>query len=47
MTEYIDLDHIGKILQEEFMEPYKLSQCVPLCAIRQKYEIFKNFSKNT
>jgi addiction module HigA family antidote len=26
MTEYIDLDHIGKILQEEFMEPYKLSQ---------------------
>jgi addiction module HigA family antidote len=26
MTEYIDLDHIGKILQEEFMTPYKLSQ---------------------
>jgi addiction module HigA family antidote len=26
MTEYTDLDHIGKILQEEFMEPYKLSQ---------------------
>jgi addiction module HigA family antidote len=26
MTEYIDLDHIGKVLQEEFMEPYKLSQ---------------------
>jgi addiction module HigA family antidote len=26
MTEYIDLDHIGKILQEEFMAPYKLSQ---------------------
>jgi addiction module HigA family antidote len=26
MPEYIDLDHIGKILQEEFMEPYKLSQ---------------------
>jgi addiction module HigA family antidote len=26
MTEYIDLDHIGKILQEEFMKPYKLSQ---------------------
>jgi addiction module HigA family antidote len=26
MTEFIGLDHIGKILQEEFMEPYKLSQ---------------------
>jgi addiction module HigA family antidote len=26
MTEYIDLDHIGKILQEEFMAPCKLSQ---------------------
>jgi addiction module HigA family antidote len=26
MTKYIDLDHIGKILQEEFMKPYKLSQ---------------------
>jgi addiction module HigA family antidote len=26
MTEYIDLDHIGRILQEEFKEPYKLSQ---------------------
>jgi addiction module HigA family antidote len=26
MTEYMDLEHIGKILQEEFMEPYKLSQ---------------------
>jgi addiction module HigA family antidote len=26
MSEYIDLDHIGKVLQEEFMEPYKLSQ---------------------
>jgi addiction module HigA family antidote len=26
MNKYIDLDHIGKILQEEFMEPYKLSQ---------------------
>jgi len=23
---FIDLDHIGKILFEEFMEPYKLSQ---------------------
>ena len=23
---YIELDHIGKILFEEFMEPYKLSQ---------------------
>ena len=26
MKKYIDLDHIGKILFEEFMEPYKLSQ---------------------
>jgi addiction module HigA family antidote len=26
MPEYIDLDHIGKILHEEFMEPYELSQ---------------------
>jgi addiction module HigA family antidote len=26
MAEYIELDHVGKILQEEFMEPYKLSQ---------------------
>ena len=26
MEEYIKLDHIGKILFEEFMEPYKLSQ---------------------
>jgi addiction module HigA family antidote len=26
MPEYIDLDHAGKILQEEFMEPYGLSQ---------------------
>jgi addiction module HigA family antidote len=26
MSEFIDLDHIGKILQEEFMEPYRLSQ---------------------
>jgi addiction module HigA family antidote len=26
MAKYIDLDYIGKILQEEFMEPYKLSQ---------------------
>jgi addiction module HigA family antidote len=25
-SKYIDLDHIGKILQKEFMEPYKLSQ---------------------
>ena len=24
--EYIKLDHVGKILLEEFMEPYKLSQ---------------------
>jgi len=26
MKKYIKLDHIGKILFEEFMEPYKLSQ---------------------
>jgi len=26
MKKYIMLDHIGKILAEEFMEPYKLSQ---------------------
>ena len=26
MTKYIELDHIGKILSEEFMEPYNLSQ---------------------
>jgi addiction module HigA family antidote len=26
LNEYIELDHIGKILFEEFMEPYKLSQ---------------------
>jgi len=26
MGKYIILDHIGKILSEEFMEPYKLSQ---------------------
>ena len=26
MSKYICIDHIGKILQEEFMEPYKLSQ---------------------
>ena len=26
MEKYIKLDHIGKILSEEFMEPYKLSQ---------------------
>ena len=26
MKKYIELDHIGKILFEEFMEPYKLSQ---------------------
>jgi addiction module HigA family antidote len=26
MIKYLDLDHIGKILQEEFMEPHKLSQ---------------------
>ena len=25
-SKYIKLDHIGKILFEEFMEPYKLSQ---------------------
>ena len=25
-TKYIKLDHVGKILFEEFMEPYKLSQ---------------------
>ena len=25
-TKYIKLDHVGKILLEEFMEPYKLSQ---------------------
>jgi addiction module HigA family antidote len=26
MNKYIKLDHVGKILFEEFMEPYKLSQ---------------------
>ena len=26
MKEYLKLDHIGKILVEEFMEPYNLSQ---------------------
>ena len=26
MKKYIELDHIGKILYEEFMKPYKLSQ---------------------
>ena len=26
MAKYIKLDHIGKILFEEFMKPYKLSQ---------------------
>ena len=26
MSKYIKLDHIGKILHEEFMEPYNLSQ---------------------
>ncbi|MDR1785239.1 MAG: HigA family addiction module antidote protein [Spirochaetaceae bacterium] len=26
MPDYIALDHIGKILLEEFMEPYNLSQ---------------------
>ena len=26
MKKHIELDHIGKILFEEFMEPYKLSQ---------------------
>jgi addiction module HigA family antidote len=26
MKNYIKLDHIGKILYEEFMEPYQLSQ---------------------
>ena len=26
MKKYIELDHVGKILFEEFMEPYKLSQ---------------------
>ena len=26
MKKYIELDHIGKILAEEFMEPYNLSQ---------------------
>ena len=26
MKKYITLDHIGKILAEEFMEPYNLSQ---------------------
>ena len=26
MKKYINLDHIGKILVEEFMEPYNLSQ---------------------
>ena len=26
MNKYIQLDHVGKILFEEFMEPHKLSQ---------------------
>jgi len=26
MKKYIEIDHIGKILFEEFMEPYNLSQ---------------------
>ena len=26
MQKYIKIDHIGKILLDEFMEPYKLSQ---------------------
>jgi len=26
VKKYIELDHIGKILAEEFMEPYNLSQ---------------------
>jgi len=26
MKKHIEIDHIGKILFEEFMEPYKLSQ---------------------
>jgi addiction module HigA family antidote len=26
MDEYIQLDHVGKYLQEEFLEPYHLSQ---------------------
>lgn len=26
MKKFIEIDHIGKILFEEFMEPYKLSQ---------------------
>ena len=26
MNKYIKIDHIGKILMEEFMEPYSLSQ---------------------
>ena len=26
MTEYIDIPHIGEVLQEEFMEPLELSQ---------------------
>jgi len=26
MRKYIELDHIGKILSVDFMEPYKLSQ---------------------
>ena len=26
MKKYIELDHVGKILAEEFMEPYGLSQ---------------------
>jgi len=26
VKKYIELDHVGKILFEEFMEPYKLSQ---------------------
>jgi plasmid maintenance system antidote protein VapI len=26
MAEYIELDHVGKYLQEEFLEPYHLSQ---------------------
>jgi len=26
VKKYIELDHIGKILSEEFMKPYKMSQ---------------------
>jgi addiction module HigA family antidote len=26
MKKYIEIDHVGKILLEEFMKPYKLSQ---------------------